>query len=82
MLIVVQIIFYLILCVSYRNNQLNQIFTLKTLQTLKIAKYRTKIFQNLTRREKRIKWFLFWPLIDIYECYENWQENRNRNTKS
>lgn len=66
----------------YRQRQLQHIFLLKSLQTLKISKYRNKIIEKIQRREKRFKWFLFWPLIDIYEWYENWQENRNRNFKS
>lgn len=80
--IIIQILIYFSLCLLYRNKQSNQIFVLKTLQTLKIAKYRIKISEKILKHEKRFKWFLFWPLIDIYEYYEDWQENRNRNIKS
>ena len=66
----------------YRNRQLNHIFILRSLQTLKISKYRNKISIQIKKHEKRFKWFLIWPLIDLYEWYEDWQANRNRNNKS
>ena len=66
----------------YRQQEIQHIFILKSLQSLKINKYRNKITEKIISQEKRIKWFLFWPIINIYEYYENWQENRNRNTKS
>ena len=65
----------------YRQRQLQWIFTLRSLQTLKISKYRNQIGIRIQKHEKRFKWFLIWPLLDMYEWYENWQENRNRNTK-
>ena len=65
----------------YRQRQLQWIFTLRSLETLKISKYRNEIRIRIQKHEKRFKWFLIWPLINIYEWYENWQENRNRNTK-
>ena len=66
----------------YRQRQLQNIFLLKSLKTLKISKHRNEIGRKIERHEKRFKWFLFWPLIDIYEWYENWKENRNRNVES
>lgn len=81
-IIVMLILIYLSLCLLYRSKQSNQIFVLKILQTLKISKYRVEISKTISKYEKRFKWFLFWPLIDIYEYYEDWQENRNRNSKS
>ena len=81
MLISTQILIYLCLCLLYRGRQINQIFVLKSLQTLKISKYRTKITSKIKKHEQRIKWFLFWPLIDLYEWYEDKKENRNSNTK-
>ena len=82
MSIVTQIIIYFCFCLMYRNRQLNYIFILKSLQTLKISKYRNDIVLRISKHERRFKWYLFWPLIDLYEWYENWQANRNRNTKS
>ena len=81
-IVVTLILIYLSLCLLYRSKQSNQIFVLKILQTLKISKYRVEISKTISKYEKRFKWFLFWPLIDIYEYYEDWQENRNRNSKS
>lgn len=66
----------------YRQRQLQFIFILKNLQTLKINKYRLKISNKIIKREKRFNWFLFWPVLDMYDWYENWQTNRNRNSKS
>lgn len=66
----------------YRQRQLQYIFILRSLQTLKISKYREDIANNIQKHEKRFNWFLFWPLLDMYEWYENWQANRNRNTES
>jgi hypothetical protein len=66
----------------YRQRQLQYIFILRSLQTLKISKYREDISNKINKHEKRFKWFLFWPLLDMYEWYENWQANRNRNIKS
>ena len=66
----------------YRNRQSNQIFILKSLQTLKISKYRVDISNKIKKYEYRLKWFLIWPLVDIYEWYENYKKNRDRNTKS
>jgi hypothetical protein len=77
MSVITQIIIYLCFCIMYRQRQSQWIFTLKSLQTLKIAKYRNEIVAKIQKHEKRFKWFLFWPVIDIYEWYENWQKNRN-----
>ena len=66
----------------YRSRQLNHIFILRSLQTLKINKYRGKISRSIEKHEKRSKWYLAWPLIDLYEWYEDWKENRDRNIKS
>ena len=66
----------------YRSRQLNHIFILRSLQTLKISKYRGKISRSIEKHEKRLKWYLAWPLIDMYEWYEDWKENRDRNIKS
>ena len=66
----------------YRNRQVNQIFILKSLQTLKISKYRNKTSEKIKNHEKRIKWFFAWPLIDLYEWYESYKENSVRNIKS
>ena len=76
------IIIYLCFCLMYRNRQLSHIFILRSLQTLKISKYRDKISLQIVKHEKRFKWYLIWPLIDLYEWYENWKENRDSNTKS
>ncbi len=76
------ILFYLFLCLMYRSRQLNHIFILRSLQTLKISKYRNEISLKIQKHEKRFKWFLIWPIIDMYEWYENWQKNRNSNIKS
>ena len=67
---------------QYRHRQLNHIFILRSLQTLKISKYRDEINLKIVKYEKRFKWFFVWPLIDLYEWYEDWQANRNRNNKS
>ena len=66
----------------YRQRQLQNIFILKSLQTIKINKHRNQIAEKIEKHEKRFKWFLIWPLIDMYEWYENWQKNRNSNAKS
>ncbi len=66
----------------YRKRQMQYIFILKSLNTLKISKYRNEINRNIIDQEKRLKLFLFWPLIDIYEWYEGWKKNRNSNIKS
>jgi hypothetical protein len=75
------LVIYLFLCLMYRNRQLSYIFILRSLQTLKISKYRDDIVVRIEKHEKRFKWYLIWPLIDLYEWYEDWQKNRNRNTK-
>ena len=82
MSIITQILIYLCFCLMYRQRQLHWIFILRSLQTLKISKYRNKMTGKIKKHEKRFKWFLFWPIIDIYEWYENWKENRNRNNQS
>jgi len=82
MSVTTQLIIYLCFCMLYRQRQLQYIFILRSLQTLKISKYREDIANKINKHEKRFKWFLFWPLLDMYEWYENWQANRNRNTKS
>jgi chlorite dismutase len=79
-MLLTQLIIYLCLCVLYRQRQSQWLFTLKTLQTLKINKYRREISDRIEKHEKRIKWILFWPLVDMYEWYEGWQRNRNRNS--
>ena len=66
----------------YRNTQLSHIFILRSLKTLKINKYRGAIEIKIAKHEQRFKWFLFWPLINLYEWYEDWKTNRDRNTKS
>ena len=76
------IIIYLCFCLMYRNRQLSHIFILRSLQTLKISKYRDKISLRIIKLERRFNWFLIWPLIDLYEWYEDWKENRDRNAKS
>ena len=75
------IIIYLCFCLMYRNRQLSYIFILRSLQTLKISKYRDKISLRIIKLERRFNWFLIWPLIDLYEWYEDWKENRDRNNK-
>jgi hypothetical protein len=75
-------IIYLCFCLMYRQRKENQLFILKTLQTLKISKYRNRIVEKIQKYEKRSKLFLFWPLVDLYEWYENYKENRNRASKS
>ena len=82
MSITTMIIIYLCFCMQYRFRQLNHIFILRSLQTLKISKHRDEINLKIIRHEKRFKWFLFWPLIDLYEWYEDWKTNRDRNAKS
>jgi len=76
------IIIYLCFCLMYRNRQLSHIFILRSLQTLKISKYRDDISLRIAKHERRFKWFLVWPLIDLYEWYEDWKTDRNRNNKS
>ena len=80
MSIITQILIYLCLCFLYRSRQLNNLFILKSLQTLKISKYRTKISEKIKNHGRRLRWFLFWPLIDLYEMYEDYKENRSRDT--
>ena len=75
-------IIYFCFCLMYKNRQLSYIFVLKSLQTLKINKYRVEIGLRIKKSEKRLKWYLVWPLIDLYEWYENWKTNRDRNSKS
>jgi hypothetical protein len=82
MSIAIIIIIYLCFSIMYRQCKLQFIFILKNLQTLKISKYRVEISKKIEKHEKRFKWFLFWPILDMYEWYENWQANRSRNTKS
>ena len=74
------LLFYFCLCSLYRNRQINQIFILKSLQTLKINKYRKQITEKVKKHETRLKWFFLWPIVDLYELYEDWKENRNRNS--
>ena len=74
------ILIYLCFCMLYRQRQLQYIFILRSLQTLKISKYRNDISLKITKHERRFKWYLFWPLVDLYEWYEDFQTNRNRNT--
>jgi len=82
MSVTTMIIIYLCFCLMYRNRQLSHIFILRSLQTLKISKYRDEINLKIVKYEKRFKWFLIWPLIDLYEWYEDWKANRDRNNKS
>ena len=77
-----QVLIYLCFCMLYRQRQLQYIFILRSLQTLKISKYREDITSKIAKYENRFKWFLFWPILDMYEWYENWQTNRNRNPQS
>ena len=79
---IIFVIAYLISCITYRGQQKSELFILKSLQTLKISKYRENIYLRIQRHEKRIKLFYCWPAIELYELYEDWQANRNRNTKS
>ena len=67
---------------QYRYRQINLIFILRSLQTLKISKYRNDISLRIAKHERRFKWYLIWPLIDLYEWYEDWQANRDRDNKS
>jgi hypothetical protein len=80
--IIVLLLSYFSISLIYRNNQIDQIFILRVLSILKINKYRNKISDLIAKHEKRKKWFLFWPTIQIYEQYESWKKNRNRNIKS
>jgi hypothetical protein len=73
---------YLGMCLLYRSRQANQVFILKILQSLKSNKHRNKINQKIKNHEKRHRWFFAWPIIDLYERYEDWKEDRNRNVKS
>ena len=82
MSITTMIIIYLCFCLMYRNRQLSHIFILRSLQTLKISKYRDDIRLRIARHERRFKWYIVWPLIDLYEWYEDWKKDRNRNIKS
>ena len=82
MSIITIILIYLCFCVLHRQRQIQYIFILRNLSTLKISKYRNEINFKIIQYEKRLKWFLLWPILDIYEWYENWQKNRNRNIKS
>ncbi len=66
----------------YRNRQVNYIFILRSLQTLKISKYRNDISLRIAKHERRFRWYFIWPLIDLYEWYEDWKTNRDRNAKS
>ena len=66
----------------YRQRQQQYIFILSTLSTLKISKYRNKISLRIKKHKRRFKWFIVWPLIDLYEWYEDWKENRDSNIKS
>ena len=80
--LITTLLIYFCLCLLYRNRQLNYIFILRSLQTLKISKYRDEISEKIKKYEKRLNWFLIWPLIDLYEWYKDWQTNRSRNSKS
>jgi hypothetical protein len=82
MTLVTYFLIYLCLCLMHKNRNLNQIFILKSIQALKINKYRNKINIKIKKCEYRLKFFLIWPLIDIYELYEDFKENRASNTKS
>ena len=66
----------------YRNRQIQQIFILKSLSGLKINKRRTEINETIKKYENRSKYFLIWPLVDLYEWYEHFKTNRGSNTKS
>jgi hypothetical protein len=80
--IITVILIYLCSCLLYRNRQVNFLFVLQTLQTTIINKHRYKISEKIKIHSIRTKWFLFWPLIDMYELYEDWKANRNRNNKT
>ena len=82
MTLVTILIIYFLTCLLYRNNLIKHIFILRALQTLKINKYRNQISLEIKKNEKRFKWYIIWPVISLYEWYEDWQKNRNRNTKS
>ena len=82
MSIVTILIIYLCLCLMYKSRQSNYIFILRSLQTLKISKYRDDISLRIEKHERRFKWYLVWPLIDLYERYEDWKTNRDRSIKS
>ena len=82
MSVVTLFLIYLLLCLIYRSRQANQIFVLKALQSIKANKYRKKIDEKIKNHTKRYKWFFFWPIIDLYEWYEDWQANRSQNIKS
>ena len=82
MTLITQIILYLCICFLYRRQQLDYLFALKILQTLKASKHRSEISKKIKLIKNKCKWFLFWPVLDIYEWYENRQENRNRNIES
>ena len=49
------IIFYILMCLLYRNSKKNQIFILKCLQTLKISKFRNEIVLQIVKYENRLK---------------------------
>ena len=80
--IIVLLLSYFSISLIYRNNQVDQIFILRALSSLKINKYRNKISELIIQHERRKKWFLLWPTIQVYEKYESWKKNRNRNIKS
>lgn len=81
-IVLVLLLSYFSISLIYRNNQVDQIFILRALSSLKINKYRNKIYELIIQHEKRKKWFLLWPIIQVYEKYENWKKNRNRNIES
>tara|TARA_R110001583_G_scaffold68610_8_gene195098 strand:+ start:1257 stop:1460 length:204 start_codon:yes stop_codon:yes gene_type:complete len=66
----------------YRNRQINQLFILKNLQTLKISKYRVETTKKVKNHEKKIKWFLIWPIIDLHEWYEEYKKDKNGDIKT
>lgn len=68
---------YLLSCYLDKSMQTNHLFLLKCIQTLKINKFRNTISSDIKIYERRKKWFLIWPIIRLYEGYENWQKNRN-----
>lgn len=78
-MLITQIIIYLFLSIMYRQRQCQHIFILKSLQTLKISKYRDAILKKIEKHNNRSKFFIIWPALDMYDWYENWQEDRNRN---